>query len=75
MNQAELVVVLVREVERQLPGVVVPMQAMHSFVTAAHFIVEELERKPIKGSFTPVASDDDGIAPMALDRVPGWEAA
>jgi hypothetical protein len=69
MNPLELVGALTREVERQLPGVVIPPQALHSLLSAAHFIVEE--RKPMKGSFTPVKPDED----LVLDRVPGWEAA
>jgi hypothetical protein len=67
LSQTDLITALVRETERQLPGIVVTMPAMHSLVTAVHFIFEKLEQQqmeqpqpqtPMKGSFTPVIQDE-----------------
>lgn len=77
LSQMSLIAAIAAEIDRQMPGAVVNPQAMNAIIAAADAILDAQRgiSVPMKGSFTPVANDDEGIAPMALDRIPGWEAA
>jgi hypothetical protein len=70
VSQTDLIIVMLAAVDRLAPGLLINPVAMNALIAAADALIAA-NQEPVKP--LPVLSEEAQL--VALDRVPGWEAA
>ena len=69
VSQTDLIVVWLAAADRLMPGTVLDQTAMNALIAAADALIVA-NQEPVKP--VPLSEEEQHVA---LDRIPGWEAA